>query len=88
MASWHSAVSKFAGSYRVLLYDAPGQARGSILFGGAGVSMHEQVEVLHSLVCVKTDELETIRLVGASWGAVIAAIYAASYPDKVNFLLL
>lgn len=88
MASWHAAVLKFSGSYRILLYDAPGQARGSILSGNAAVNIDEQVEVLHNLIHAILGTQEALHLVGASWGAVIAAIYAARYPDGVKFLLL
>ena len=88
MASWHAAVLKFSGSYRILLYDAPGQARGSILSGGTAVSIDEQVEVLRDLIHAVLGAQENLHLVGASWGAVIAAIYAARYPERVKFLLL
>jgi len=79
---------KFSNSYRILLYDAPGQARGSILSGSAAVNIDEQVEVLHRLIHAVLKTQEALHLVGASWGAVIAAIYAARYPDRVKFLLL
>jgi len=61
MASWHAAVLKFSGSYRILLYDAPGQARGSILSGSAAVNIDEQVEVLRGLIhaVLGTQELFT-----------------------------
>jgi pimeloyl-ACP methyl ester carboxylesterase len=88
MASWHAAVLKFSGSYRILLYDAPGQARGSILSGSAAVNIDEQVEVLRDLIHAILGMRDDLHLVGASWGAVIAAIYAARYPDRVKFLLL
>ncbi|MFH1208690.1 MAG: alpha/beta hydrolase [Candidatus Omnitrophota bacterium] len=88
MASWHAAVLKFSGSYRIILYDAPGQARGSILSGSAAVNIDEQVEVLRGLIHAVLGAREDLHLVGASWGAVIAAIYAARYPERVKFLLL
>jgi len=88
MASWHAAVLKFSGSYRIILYDAPGQARGSILSGSAAVNIDEQVEVLSNLIQALLGAQQALHLVGASWGAVIAAIYAARYPDRVKFLLL
>lgn len=88
MASWHDVVLKFSGSYRILLFDAPGQARGSILSGSAAVNIDEQVEVLRGLIHAILGIQEALHLVGASWGAVIAAIYAARYPDRVEFLLL
>jgi pimeloyl-ACP methyl ester carboxylesterase len=68
--------------------DAPGQARGSILSGSAAVGIDEQVGVLHDLIQAVLGAEEALHLVGASWGAVIAAIYAARYPDRVKFLLL
>jgi len=88
MASWHAAVLKFSSSYRILLYDAPGQSRGSILSGSFAVGIDEQVEVLGDLIRAILGTQEALHLVGASWGAVIAAIYAARYPDRVKFLLL
>jgi pimeloyl-ACP methyl ester carboxylesterase len=88
MGSWHDVVLKFSGSYRILLFDAPGQARGSILSGSAAVNIDEQVEVLRSLIHEILGKKEDLHLVGASWGAVIAAIYAARYPEYVKFLLL
>jgi pimeloyl-ACP methyl ester carboxylesterase len=88
MGSWHNAVLRFSGSYRILLYDSPGQARGSILSGSPAVNIDEQVEVLRGLIHTILGMQEALHLVGASWGSVIAAIYAARYPERVKFLLL
>lgn len=88
MASWQSAVPRFSDSFRILLYDAPGQARGSILSGSAAVDADEQVLALHNLIAEIMKPREIVHMVGASWGAVIAAVYAARYPDQVRFLLL
>lgn len=88
MASWYSAVQRFSGVFRILLYDAPGQSRGSIVSGKAAVSVDEQVSTLRALTRALIGAREPLYLVGASWGAVIAAIYAARFSDDVSLLML
>ena len=88
MASWYAAISHFRKAYRILLYDAPGQARGSVLSGDIAVSVDEQVSILGDLHKEIIGLHEPLHLVGASWGAVIAVVYAARYADRVETLLL
>jgi pimeloyl-ACP methyl ester carboxylesterase len=87
MAMWHSFVRRFSRSYRITIFDFPNHGKGRIVSGPGDVSVDEQVEILDAVV-------ETANIAGplticsASWGGVIAAVYAVRYPSKVQRLIL
>jgi pimeloyl-ACP methyl ester carboxylesterase len=87
MAMWHSFVRRFSRSYRIVLFDFPNHGKGRIIAGAGDVSLEEQTAILDAVVNVaKTTEQLTIC--SASWGGVIAAIYAVRHPRKVQRLIL
>jgi pimeloyl-ACP methyl ester carboxylesterase len=86
MAAWRSIISRFAKHNTVVVFDLPGQGRGKIVSGPQVVSMNDQVEVVRQ-VLVATQAQRTL-LVGASWGAIIAASVAERYPELVQSLML
>jgi pimeloyl-ACP methyl ester carboxylesterase len=88
MASWRSLVRHFAGtSYRVALFDFPNQGRARCLHGSACVGILEQVGVLGAVADTLSPD-EPVALIGGSWGAVVAAAYAARRPPRVRRLVL
>jgi pimeloyl-ACP methyl ester carboxylesterase len=87
MAAWRSVIGYFAGSYRLLLFDFPGQGRGQILSGPAEVSLDEQVQVLHRVV-LEQNFRGKCHVVGASWGSIIVAVFAARFPALVDKIIL
>lgn len=88
MAAWQSTVARFSENYRMVIYDSPGQVPNTILSGPATLTMQEQIGVLAEVIHRLTDRESPLYLVGASWGSVIAAIYAAKYPAGIDRLIL
>ena len=87
MVVWRSFVKKFSDHYTCITFDMPGTGRSDILSGPAKVGVDEQLNVLAALVEEATDG-KPVALAGSSWGTVIAAGFAAIYPEKVERLLL
>ena len=89
MPSWRSLVRYFStqASYQVALFDFPNQGRARCLHGGARVDVAEQVHVLAS-VADALSPATPVALIGGSWGAVVAAAYAAQRPRRVARLVL
>lgn len=87
MAIWRSFVSYFCRDYRVVVFDPPGQGQGQILSGPPGMSLDEQIEVLYKIVSA-TQLNGELFLGAASWGTIVAAGFAARYPEKVSKLVL
>lgn len=87
MAMWHSFVRRFGQSYRIVIFDFPNHGKGRILSGSGDITVDEQVEILDAV-------RDAARIAGpltvcsASWGGIIAAIYAVRYPAKVQRLIL
>jgi pimeloyl-ACP methyl ester carboxylesterase len=50
MAVWRSFIKHFSKNYKVIVFDFPGQGRAKIISGGSGVSIDEQVEILHEVI--------------------------------------
>ena len=89
MASWRSVVRHFAvrGAYRVALFDFPAQGRARCLHGAECVSVDEQVQVLRAVVDALSGDAP-VALIGGSWGAVVAAAFAARHPRSVSRMVL
>ena len=89
MASWRTLVRHFARQceYRVVLFDFPNQGRARCCRGDARVSVAEQVDVLGA-VADEVSPDRPVALIGGSWGAVVAAAYAARCPKRVSRLVL
>ena len=87
MAMWLTFVSRFAGKYRIVLFDFPNQGRAGIVSGSSKVALDEQVQILRTVL----DETQVSRdatLCAASWGGVVAVALAAKYPDRIRRLIL
>ncbi|MDX1453193.1 MAG: alpha/beta hydrolase [Oleiphilaceae bacterium] len=80
ISAWKSFVRRFQSDYQVLVFDMPGQGRSEILQGKPGLDLDEQIDVLHHMV--QTFDFDGPRIiVGGSWGSILAATYAARYPQ-------
>jgi pimeloyl-ACP methyl ester carboxylesterase len=51
------------------------------------VSLDEQVACLHEVIRT-THDSDTLHILGASWGTIVVAAYAARYPDVPHKLIL
>lgn len=91
MAMWRSVIKRMtAAGYRTVLFDFPNQGRAAGLnrhLGASSLSVEQQVGVLHAVV-EHVAPLQRVALLGGSWGALVAAAYAAAYPDRVARLVL
>ena len=88
MAAWRALVKRMAGTgYRIVLFDFPNQGRAVTTNGGSSVGLPQQVDVLHAVVS-QMSGAAPVALIGGSWGALVAAAYAATYPARVSHLVL
>ncbi len=87
MAMWHSFVRRFGRSYRIVIFDFPNHGKGRIISGSDDVSVDEQVDILDAVTNVAS-VTEELTVCSASWGGVIAAIYAVRHPARVQRLIL
>ncbi|MCX5706595.1 MAG: alpha/beta hydrolase [Candidatus Omnitrophica bacterium] len=86
MAMWHSFISRFAQDYKIVLFDFPGQGKSSVKSGSINASIDEQVDILREVI--KASGVSDVILCSASWGGVVAMIFAAKYPQLVKRLIL
>ena len=87
MAMWHSFVRRFGQRYRIVIFDFPNHGKGRIVRGSDDISVDEQVEILDAVTAAASISAR-LTVCSASWGGVIAAIYAVRYPGKVQRLIL
>jgi pimeloyl-ACP methyl ester carboxylesterase len=89
MSAWRSFISHFQKQYKILVFDMPGQGRSEITSGSLGVSLSEQVEVLHQLlVHTGLDKIGSKNIIGGSWGSIVAAAYVESHPGVFQKAIL
>jgi len=86
MAMWHSFIRRFAPHYLIVLFNFPGQGKGHVLYGSTKASLEEEVEIMHEVI--KATDVNDITFCTASWGGVVAMIYAERYPHMVKRLIL
>jgi len=86
MAMWQSFIHYFSPAYRIVLFDFPGQGKGSVITGPQNISLDEQVEILHEVV--NATDAHNITICSASWGGVVALALAAKYPQLIKQLVL
>ena len=89
MASWRRVVRRLAaaGRYQVVLFDFPHQGRARSQEPSPPLTLAEQSGVLRGVVDAVSPH-RPVALIGGSWGAVVAAAYAAQCPSRVAKLLL
>jgi pimeloyl-ACP methyl ester carboxylesterase len=87
MAMWSSFLARFASNYRILVFDFPNQGKGLVLSGSAKISLDEQTGIVHEVMKAARVNKEA-TLCAASWGGVVAIVFAIKYPDAVRRLIL
>ena len=87
MAAWRSVVSRFRHNYSVVTFDLPGHGKSEILSAPITVSLDEQVACLKEIIQA-THSNDTLHIIGASWGTIVVAAYAARYPEVPDKLIL
>ncbi len=86
MAMWLSFVKRFAGRFRITLFDFPHQGKAKINYGSSSVSLTEQTRILHAVI--KEADIKFADICTASWGGVVALSFAISFPRYIKRLLL
>lgn len=87
MGIWRPFISQFSKKYRVVIFDFPHQGAGEIVSEPFRISFDEQVECVEQVMNQIT-HYDSLYIYGASWGAIMAAAYAANNPSKVDKLIL
>ena len=79
-------LAPLAERYRLLFYDQRGSGRSSLVAGAPALDAERFVDDLESLR--QHFGLRQLNLLGHSWGAAIAAMYAIRYPHHVGRLII
>lgn len=81
---WQAQIDAFGDRYRVIAIDPPGHGDSDSL--QRRFSMEQCADALQELL--DTLALERIVLVGNSWGAMLGAVFAARYPQRIDAAVL
>lgn len=88
MASWAAFIKRVGVTgYRIVIFDFPNQGRAVVRHGDVSLTPQQQIDILAAIVN-RTSPDAPVALVGGSWGSLLAAGFAALYPDRVSKLLL
>jgi proline iminopeptidase len=79
-------MDRLADRFRLIYYDQRGRGRSSGQVKPEDVSIETEVSDLDWLR--QHFELDTVGVLGHSWGALLALEYTAAHPDRVNRLIL
>lgn len=86
MAMWYSFLQRFGDSYRITLFDFPHQGRAKVDHGSCCVTLDEQVEIMQTVVAHLG--IKSATICSASWGGVIALLFALHFPELTRMLIL
>tara|TARA_R110002153_G_scaffold271355_1_gene438613 strand:+ start:22846 stop:23712 length:867 start_codon:yes stop_codon:yes gene_type:complete len=84
-ASWLQQLESKFGGCRLIAWDAPGYGDSSLM---ADSPSESQAYAERLLMFITHLQLDKIHLVGHSLGAIVAAAFAKSWPDKIQSLTL
>ena len=79
-------MDRLADSFRLIYYDQRGRGRSTGEVEPDEVSIGSEVEDLDSVR--RYFELDSVAVLGHSWGGLLAMEYAARHPDRVSHLIL
>jgi proline iminopeptidase len=79
-------LDRLSQSFRLIYYDQRGRGKSASEVQPDDVSMESDVEDLESVR--KFFRLESVALLGHSWGAVLALEYAVQHPTRVSHLII
>lgn len=85
-ASFHLLAKELMQEYQLLLVDLPGHGLSDPLADGAHYYIWQNIETLHELMAKLG--LERVSLLGHSMGGVVASLFAGTFADKVESLVL
>jgi proline iminopeptidase len=79
-------LTPLAANHTLLFYDQRGSGRSSLVSDSAALDGQRFAEDLEAIR--QHFRLQRVTLLGHSWGAGVAALYAARYPDRIGRLLI
>jgi pimeloyl-ACP methyl ester carboxylesterase len=82
---WMGVFSPLASRHRVIAFDRPGHGRSQRPKHG-DATVEVQAQLLHDVLAQL--RIERPILVGHSWGATLALVYAINYPDEIAGLVV
>ena len=85
-ASFHRLAPLLAQDYHLLVVDLPGHGLSQPLADGAHYYIWQNIETLFELLAVKG--LDKVHLLGHSMGGVVASLFAGTFADKIQSLIL
>jgi pimeloyl-ACP methyl ester carboxylesterase len=85
-ATFHRLAPLLAQRYHLLVVDLPGHGLSQPLPEGAHYYIWQNIETLFELLAVKG--LDKVHLLGHSMGGVVASLFAGTFADKVQSLIL
>jgi pimeloyl-ACP methyl ester carboxylesterase len=85
-ATFHRLAPLLAKNYHLLVLDLPGHGLSQPLPEGAHYYIWQNIETLFELLVVKG--LDKVHLLGHSMGGVVASLFAGTFADKVQSLVL
>ena len=87
MAMWHTLVRRFSQRYRIVIFDFPNQGSGRVVAGSFQLSLEEQVDILDAVINAAGGG-DRLTICSASWGGVVAMVYAVRHPQQLKRLIL
>lgn len=85
-ASFKALAHQLYSDYQLLLIDLPGHGLSDPLPIGADYYIWKNVEVLYELFSQL--QIDQVSLVGHSMGGIVASLFAGTFPDRVQQLIL
>ncbi len=79
-------MDRLADAFRLIYYDQRGRGRSARGVRPGDVSIRSEIEDLESVR--RHFQLESVAVLGHSWGGVLAMEYAIRHPDRVSHLVL
>jgi len=86
LASFYPLAKKLSNDFHLLLIDLPGHGQSAPLPEGGHYYIWHNVELLHQLL--QQQKLEKVHFLGHSMGGVIASLFAGSFTEQVESLIL
>lgn len=86
LASFYPLAEQLSHNFHLLLIDLPGHGQSDPLPVGGHYYIWQNVELLHQLL--QQQGLGKVHLLGHSMGGVVASLFAGSFSDRVESLML
>src|SRR5215216_257189 len=79
-------LDRLSDSFRLIYYDQRGRGRSAENVRAEDVTIHSEIQDLESLR--RYFKMESLAVLGHSWGGLLAVEYAVRHPDRLSHLIL